>query len=488
MAKQDLGPLQSRSKVARPDIYIYNTMHRQKERFVPMKANRVKLYACGPTVYNLFHLGNARMLVTFDLFRNFLEFVGYEVNFVQNFTDIDDKVIRRAQDEGLSYKDIAERYIKEYYYDADRLGVRHATRQPRATETMDEILRLVQRLIDKGYCYVADDGVYYETRKFKDYGKLSHQPLEELVEGAGQRDTTREGKRHAEDFAVWKFAKPGEPAWASPWGEGRPGWHIECSAMNHKFLGDTIDIHCGGSDLIFPHHENEIAQSEAANGKPFANYWMHKGFINVDHVKMSKSKGNFFTVRELAKQFPYPVLRFFMLLGHYRSPINFSAELLESAGRGLERIETCRKNLRFRIEGAGENGGAAAAPGEALTRALGETETRFVAALADDLNTPDALAAIFDLVSAANAEMALEYAEIRALADALELLNRLMDVLGFAVPAADIVPEEIQKKADARLEAKRSRDYARADQLRQEIQAAGYRLEDTPQGSKITKV
>ena len=329
---------------------IFNTMTRYKEDFKPMVEGHVKMYACGPTVYNYFHLGNARPFVTFDVLRRYLEYKGYEVEFCQNFTDIDDKMIKRANEEGVTVKDIAERYIKEYYVDADGLNCKRPTYQPRATESIDAIIALVKTLMDKGYAYVIDgDGVYYDVTKFEGYGKLSHYKLEDLVAGGGERKASYEGKKNPGDFAIWKFKKEGEPFWPSPWGDGRPGWHIECSAMIKKHLGDTIDIHGGGQDLIFPHHENEIAQSEAANGCTFANYWVHNAFVNVDGEKMSKSLGNFFTIRDIVAHFPYQVIRFFILSGHYRMPINFSDELLRSAQNGLERITTCVKNLKFVI-------------------------------------------------------------------------------------------------------------------------------------------
>ncbi len=466
-------------------VQIFNTMSRQKEELRPLEPGKVKMYACGPTVYNLFHLGNARMLVTFDLFRCFLEYLGYEVTFVQNFTDIDDKVIRQANLEGISYKELAERYIQEYFYDADRLGVRRATVQPRATESMEEIIQLVQTLVDKGYCYVNSDGVYFETRKFDDYGKLSKQDLSSLVEDAAERVGKNEDKRHPEDFAVWKFAKPGEPAWESPWGAGRPGWHIECSAMNHKFLGDTIDIHCGGSDLIFPHHENEIAQSEAAHGCTFARYWMHNGFITVDKMKMSKSKGNFFTVRDLAQHFSYDSIRFFMLQGQYRNPINFSPELLEAAGRAYQRIKNCLQRLRAALEAGTDSASSAPqAETEALGNILEAFHERFVTAMCDDMNTPDALAAIYDLVAEANRYMDAGGQDSVLLGRVQTELLEKLGVLGFQPKFEDALPEEILALLDERLAAKKARDYARADAIRQQVLEAGYKIEDGPQGSR----
>lgn len=470
---------------ALPSIQIFNTMSRRKEEFVPLEPGKVKLYACGPTVYNLFHLGNARMLVTFDLFRCFLEAVGYEVTFVQNFTDIDDKVIRKANEEGCSFEEIADRYIQEYFYDADRLGVRRATLQPRATETMEDIIAMIQTLMDKGYCYVTEDGVYFEAKKFERYGQLSKQPLEDLMAEGGQRELFQEQKRHPADFAVWKFAKPGEPQWDTPWGAGRPGWHIECSAMNEKYLGKTIDIHCGGSDLVFPHHENEIAQSEAAHSCTFARYWMHNGFINVDNSKMSKSKGNFFTVRDLAKQFPYEVLRYFMLLGHYRSPINFSTDLLEAASRGYERIMTCAQNVRFHLQSMSEADQASTT--EENCFATAQWKDRFIEAMADDLNTPQALATIFDLVSELNQSLAQGGQSSAYFHSGLACLEELMGILGFRLMVEEEIPQSVLALVEARTQAKKERNFQEADRIRDELTKAGYKLEDTPQGTKVSR-
>ena len=474
---------------SKANMYIFNTLTREKELFKPIEAGKVKIYACGPTVYNFFHLGNARPFVTFDLLRRFFEYLGYEVTFVQNFTDIDDKVIAKANVEGVTFNEVAERYIKEYFVDAAGLGIHPATYHPRATETMGEIIAMVAALLEKGYCYAAEDGVYFEPRKFKDYGKLSHMPLEDLVAGAGERQAKSEQKRNSEDFAVWKFAKAGEPAWESPWGAGRPGWHIECSAMSEKYLGETIDIHCGGQDLIFPHHENEIAQSEAAHGRGFANYWMHNGFINVDNEKMAKSTGNFFTVRDLAARFPYEVLRFFMLTGHYRSPINFSDVLLEAAASALERIKTCLKNLDFALTVDTAIAGNESEALMKLRSANAAARDDFSRAMADDLNTPEALAVIFGLVYQANLVLAEgEAANSEVLSNTAALLRELMDVLGFDLSSADGIPAVVEEKVAARSAAKKARDFALADALRAEITALGYKVEDTAKGPQVSKI
>ena len=464
---------------------IFNTMTRYKEDFEPMVEGHVKMYACGPTVYNSFHLGNARPFVTFDVLRRYLEYKGYEVEFCQNFTDIDDKMIKRANEEGVTVKDIAERYIKEYYVDADGLNCKRPTYQPRATESIDAIIELVQSLMDKGYAYVIDgDGVYYDVTKFEGYGKLSHYKLEDLVAGGGERKASYEGKKNPGDFAIWKFKKEGEPFWPSPWGDGRPGWHIECSAMIKKHLGDTIDIHGGGQDLIFPHHENEIAQSEAANGCTFANYWVHNAFVNVDGEKMSKSLGNFFTIRDIVAHFPYQVIRFFILSGHYRMPINFSDELLRSAQNGLERITTCVKNLKFVI---GKNSGDGSGD-EALLEAVKKAGEEFVSCMDDDLNTADAITAIFNLVRDANTSVANANASDSALKVALDKLVELTDVLGIEAETEDPVPQEVMDLVQKRAEAKKAKDFALADSLRDQITSMGYSVKDTANGPQVEKL
>ena len=379
---------------------IFNTMTAKKEEFVPMDKNEVKIYACGPTVYNYIHIGNARPLCVFDVLRRYLEYRGYNVKFVQNFTDIDDKIIKRANEEGTTYDVISKKYIEEFWTDANGLNFKKATVHPKATENIDEIIKLISTLVEKGYAYQAENDVYFRTLKFKEYGKLSHQPIEDLESGA--RIAIGEIKEDPLDFALWKGAKPGEPYWDSPWGKGRPGWHIECSAMNRKYLGNTIDIHCGGKDLVFPHHENEIAQSECANGCTFANYWMHNGYINVDNVKMSKSLGNFKTVREIANVYGYEVIRYFLISSHYRSPINYSLDIIEQCKSALERLYTCRDSLDFAIKNAAEETKENDAE---LIAELDKRREQFITAMDDDLNTADGLAAIFELTKDINTKI-----------------------------------------------------------------------------------
>lgn len=468
---------------------VYNTQTRQKEELIPLEDNHFKVYVCGPTVYNYFHLGNARPFITYDTFRRYLEYRGNKVSYVQNFTDIDDKMIKRAAEEGITVRELADRFIAEYFKDADGLGIKRATVHPRATDCIDEMLDMINTLMGKGYAYVAEDGVYYDMSRFTGYGKLSHYNLDELEAGASDRVYSDNDKRNQMDFALWKFRKPDEPFWPSPWGDGRPGWHIECSAMVRKYLGETIDVHGGGQDLIFPHHENEIAQSEAANDKPFVRYWLHNGFINIDHEKMSKSSGNFFTVRDLVEKFDYVVLRFFMLSGHYRMPINFSTELLTAAANGWERITTCVENLDFV---------AASAPDKAededaqeaqqnLKAAMQQFQDEFVSAMDDDLNTADALAAVFEMVRAANSASAVVGVSASVLRQAAHKLREWLDVLGLDPNRGrETIPAEIMKKVEERVQAKKSRDFARADQIRQEVLDEGYQIADTPQGPKVT--
>ncbi len=466
-------------------------MTRTKEEFVPMEEGKVKMYACGPTVYNYFHLGNARPFVTFDTLRRYLEYRGYDVTFCQNFTDIDDKMINKANEEGTTVKEIADRYIAEYYKDADALGILRPTYQPRATETMDEIISLITDLMDKGYAYVIEgDGVYYDVPKFKEYGKLSHYNLEDLQAGGGERGASYEGKKNPADFALWKFKKEGEPFWDSPWGEGRPGWHIECSAMNRKYLGKTIDIHGGGQDLIFPHHENEIAQSEAANGCTFARYWMHNAFVNVDNEKMSKSLGNFFTVRDIVEKFPYEVIRFFILSGHYRMPINFSDELLKSAQNGLERIMTAVESSDFILGNA-----SGLAPDDAavkeLADATSEAKTSFIANMDDDMNTADAITSVYTLVRVLNTHLTAKDVSDKEIRAAADMICELMNVLGLDIRAMlkkdSGIPSEVMELVNQRVEAKKNKDFAKADALRDQVSAMGYQIKDTPQGPQVTK-
>ena len=380
---------------------IYNTLTRQKEEFVPIEPGKVRMYSCGPTVYNYFHIGNARPFIIFDTLRRYLEYRGFDVKFVQNFTDIDDKMINKANELGITVKELADEFIAEYFTDAQGLAIRAATVHPKATENIDAILSVIQTLVDKGYAYEAADGVYFDTHQYETYGKLSGQPMDELE--AGARIDVNDIKKHPADFALWKKKKEGEPAWPSPWGEGRPGWHIECSAMVNKYLGETIDIHSGGQDLIFPHHENEIAQSEAATGKPFAHYWMHNGYININNEKMSKSKGNFFTVRDVAKKYDYEVIRFFMLSAHYRSAINFSDELLAQSRTGLDRLYNCLYNLDFLASKAKKR--ELADEEKQMQEQLLQFKTQFNDAMDDDLNTADAIAVLFEMARFINSSV-----------------------------------------------------------------------------------
>ncbi len=464
---------------------IFNTLSRQKEEFRPIEEGKVKIYVCGPTVYNLIHIGNARPMIIFDTFRRFLEHMGYDVNYVSNFTDVDDKIIRQANEEGVDPHEISERYIAECKKDMQGMNVRPATTHPKATEEIDGMIGMISSLIDKGYAYVAEDGtVYYRTKHFKEYGKLSHKNLEDLEAGHGReiKVTGSEGKEDYLDFVLWKPKKEGEPFWPSPWCDGRPGWHIECSVMAKKYLGDTIDIHAGGEDLIFPHHENEIAQSEAANGVPFAHYWMHNGFLNINNEKMSKSLGNFFTVRDISEKYDLQILRFFMLTAHYRSPLNFSAELMEAAEAGYRRIATAFETLEFRIGKAGKE---EATPGEEgkIKEAKG-FEERFDEAMADDLNTADAISVIFELVKFVNTNSSEESsgAYLKALRDELLMLT---DILGLVFNSGEeLLDEEVEKLIEERNEARKRKDFARSDEIRDELKKAGILLEDTRSGVK----
>ncbi len=458
---------------------LYNTLTRRKEEFSELKPGVVTIYACGPTVYDYFHIGNARPFITFDVLRRYFEFCGKKVRFVQNFTDIDDKMIKRANAEHTTVKELGDRFIDEYYKDAGALGVGRATVHPRATECIADIIKMVQKLIDSGAAYEAGGDVFYRTASFKDYGKLSHYPIEQLESGA--RIEVNDKKESPLDFAVWKAAKEGEPSWESPWGRGRPGWHIECSAMANKYLGKTIDIHCGGVDLIFPHHENEIAQSEAANGCEFARFWLHNGHINVDSKKMSKSAGNFFTVRDAAGKYGYETIRFFMLSSHYRSPINYSAEVLESARAGLERLYTARDNMEF-LKKSAKRREIDGAEKEALA-GYDELTARFCDRMDDDLNTADALAVLFDFARKMNGE-ADRSAEFCAAV--LDKFGRLCGVLNILTGSHDAeVPEEVKAMVDARERARREKDYQKADALRDELAKMGVILEDTRDGVKI---
>ncbi len=464
---------------------VYNTLKRAKEEFVPSEEGVVKMYSCGPTVYNYFHIGNARPFIIFDTLRRYLEYSGYKVKFVQNFTDIDDKMINKANELNITVKELADRYIGEYFTDAKGLGIKEATVHPRATENIDAIIDIVKTLIDKGYAYNVDGDVYYSTKKFKEYGKLSHQPLEDLESGA--RIDINEDKNDPMDFALWKKQKEGEPAWESPWGMGRPGWHIECSAMANKYLGKTIDIHSGGQDLIFPHHENEIAQSEAANSCTFSNYWMHNGYINIDNKKMSKSLGNFFTVRDVAKDFDYEVIRFFMLSAHYRSPINFSKELMESAKAGLERVYNCLDNLEFLTENAKDK--PLSENEKDFIKKLDVLKKKYTDAMDGDLNTADAISVIFEIVSEVNKNITAESDSSKEAIDyAYGMIKELGGVLGlFEKEKKDGLSDETEKILAERKLARENKDWAKSDELRDKLKSMGYTVKDTPQGQQITK-
>ncbi len=456
---------------------IYDTLTRKKEKFVPIDKDNVKMYSCGPTVYDYFHIGNARPFIIFDTMRRYLEYIGYKVTFVQNFTDIDDKMIKRANEEGITVKELGDRFIAEYYKDAASIGVKKATVHPKATENIDAIIDIVKKLVDNGYAYAVDGNVYFSTKKFGEYGKLSKQPLEDLE--AGARIDVNEHKNDPMDFALWKAKKEGEPAWESPWGEGRPGWHIECSAMANKFLGETIDIHSGGQDLIFPHHENEIAQSECANGKPFANYWMHNGYININNQKMSKSLGNFFTVRDIREKYDGEVIRYFMLSAHYRNPINFSDTLMEQAKSAVERVYTCIDNLEFLLKKADEK-----SADEELVKKLSACEDKFKAAMDDDLNTADAIAAIFDIVYLANTEISKESGK-EAIKAALGKIRELGAVLGlFNKVKEKSLDAEVEELIAKRAEARANKDWATADAIRDKLKEMNIVLKDTPDGVK----
>ena len=466
-------------------MYIFNSMSRRKEEFKPIHEGKVGIYACGPTVYNYFHIGNARPFITFDVLRRQLEREGYEVTFVQNFTDIDDKMIRRANEEGITVKELADRFIAEYFKDAKALGIRPATVHPKATEHIPEIISLIERLIENGHAYATPGGdVYYRVSAFQGYGKLSGQNVEDREVGASERLDVETDKESPADFTLWKAQKPGEPAWDSPWGKGRPGWHIECSAMSMKYLGDTFDIHCGGKDLLFPHHENEIAQSEGATGHPYVHYWMHNGFINVDNQKMSKSLNNFFTVRDIARDFDLEAVRLFMLSAHYRSPINFSREQIEAANASLNRLYTARDHLRFTLEN-GEDRPLSEEENRFVQR-LAEYESRFDAAMDDDLNTADALGAIFEMVRDINVSLG-DGSSKEAARKAQASLKGVCDVLGLLSREEESLPEDIQKLVSEREEARRNRDWKRSDELRDRIRAAGFILEDTKQGQKVRR-
>ncbi len=466
---------------------IFNTLTRRKEEFVPIEPGKVKMYVCGPTVYNLIHIGNARPMIVFDTFRRYMEYRGYQVTYVSNFTDVDDKIIRKANEEGVDASEISERYIAECKKDMEAMNVRPASIHPQATREIGDMIQMVSALIDKGYAYSVEDGtVYYKTKAFAPYGKLSHKNIDDLEGGHRDIKVAGELKKDPLDFVLWKPKKEGEPYWESPWCQGRPGWHIECSCMSKRYLGDTIDIHAGGEDLIFPHHENEIAQSEAANGVEFAHYWMHNGFLNIDNRKMSKSLGNFFTVREICQKYSGQVLRFFMLSAHYRSPLNFSADLMEAAEASLDRILTAGENLRFLSQNAKTD-----RMSEEEKQILAGSDLyakKFKAAMDDDCNTADALAAIFELVKYINSNTTDQIS--RELADQLyERLDTLMDVCGLILEQKqDNLDAEISALIEERQQARKNRDFARADQIRDDLLARGILLEDTREGVKWHRV
>ena len=456
---------------------IYNSMTRKKEEFQPVHEGEVKIYACGPTVYNFIHIGNARPLIVFDTLRRYFEYRGNKVTFVQNFTDIDDKMIRAANEQGITVKELGEHFIAEYFKDAQALNVRPATVHPKATEHIGDIIHIISELIEKGHAYLAENGdVYYDVKSFEGYGKLSGQDLEDRE--AGARIEINDVKRDPMDFALWKAQKPGEPAWESPFGMGRPGWHIECSAMSQKILGDTLDIHGGGQDLKFPHHENEIAQSEGATGKPFANYWMHNGYINIDNKKMSKSLGNFRTVREITEQYAPIAVRLFMLSAQYRNPLNFSAELLEQAESGLKRIYNCVENLNYIISSQKK--------GKEQAAELDEFRQRFIAVMDDDLNTADAVSVIFELVREINT-LTSENEDAALAEQCLSILRELLDVLGLW-KEEDEIPEEILALAEQRAEARAQKNWALADEIRDTLKQKGYEIKDGADGMKINKI
>ena len=472
---------------------VFNTLSRQKEEFVPLKQGEVSMYVCGPTVYNLIHIGNARPMVVFDTARRYMEHKGYAVNYVSNFTDVDDKIIKKANEEGVDPSVISERYIAECKKDMEALNVKPATVHPKATEEIGGMIEMIRTLIDKGHAYVAQDGtVYFKTRSFKDYGKLSHKNLDDLR--SGERSLLVSGedqKQDPLDFVLWKPKKEGEPYWESPWCEGRPGWHIECSVMSRKDLGEEIDIHAGGEDLIFPHHENEIAQSEAANDKEFAKYWMHNAFLNINNRKMSKSAGNFFTVRDISEKYDLQVLRFFMLSAHYRSPLNFSADLMEAAKNGLDRIVSCVSNLNFLLDAAGDDGAQTRAVDNGMSKEeaalLKEAETyitKFDEAMDDDINTADAISAIFELVKFTNTNVSEQSGKafIQALKDEIVMLS---DICGLIVDKKEeILDTEIEALIQERQDARKAKNFARADEIRDTLAAQGIILEDTREGVK----
>ena len=463
---------------------IFNTLTRRKDEFVPIEEGKVRMYVCGPTVYNYIHIGNARPMIVFDTVRRYFEYKGYDVNYVSNFTDVDDKIIKKANEEGVDASVISERFIKEAQKDMADMNVKEANYHPKATEEIDGMIDMIQTLVDKGHAYLVDGTVYFRTRSFKDYGKLSKKNIDDLE--AGHREIKvngEEGKEDPLDFVLWKPKKEGEPSWPSPWGDGRPGWHIECSVMSKKYLGEQIDIHAGGEDLIFPHHENEIAQSEACNDKEFAHYWMHNGFLNINNVKMSKSLGNFFTVREIAEKYDLQVLRFFMLSAHYRSPLNFSAELMEASRNGLERILTAIDRLRT----LNLQGDTCTEEENEQIKSFDALVAKYEAAMEDDFNTADAISAIFEMVKAANIHVT-ENSTAAFRDQVLSEIIKLCDVLGIKTEKKEeLLDDEIQTLIDERQAARKAKNFARADEIRDELLAKGIILKDTREGVKWSR-
>ncbi|HBE9669783.1 TPA: cysteine--tRNA ligase [Clostridioides difficile] len=463
---------------------VYNTLTRTKEEFVPLEEGKVKMYVCGPTVYNYIHIGNARPFIIFDTLRRYLEYRGYDVTYVQNFTDVDDKIINRSYEEGISPEEVAAKYIKEYFVDCDGLGIKRATVHPQVTDNIQQIIEFIKELEDKGYAYAVNGDVYFDTNKFEGYGKLSGQKQEDLE--AGARIEVNDQKRHPMDFVLWKAKKEGEPGWDSPWGEGRPGWHIECSVMSKRYLGETIDIHAGGQDLTFPHHENEIAQSEARSGKTFSKYWMHNGYININDEKMSKSKGNFFTVRDISKLYDLEIVRFFMLSAHYRNPVNFSDEMLNQAKAGLERLYNTKEKLEFTLSNLVES--PLTEKEVELVKELDDFRQKFIDAMDDDVNTADAVSVIFELAKLINSNVdensSLEFAK-----KCLDEFNELTGVLNIVNKKKDtVLDKDIEELIQKRTDAKKNKEFQLADDIRQQLLDMGIVLEDTRQGVKWKRI
>lgn len=463
---------------------VYNTLNNKKEEFVTLEEGKVKMYVCGPTVYNFIHIGNARPFIIFDTFRRYLEYRGYDVTYVQNFTDVDDKIIKRSIEEGITPLEVADKYIKEYFIDCDGLGIKRADVHPRVTENIDQIIDFIKNLEDKGFAYESNGDVYYDVKKFEDYGKLSNQNQDDLE--AGARIEVNENKHNPMDFVLWKAKKEGEPGWESPWGEGRPGWHIECSVMSKRYLGETIDVHAGGLDLTFPHHENEIAQSEALSGKPFAKYWMHNGYINIDNEKMSKSKGNFFTVRDISKIYDLEVVRFFMLSAHYRNPVNFSDEMLNQAKAGLERLYNTKEKLTFTLSKAGDS--KLSDLEKELVSEIDKFRDKFIYAMDDDINTADGVSTIFELAKFINTHVD-ENSSKEFVETLLAMFNELTGVINIVYKdKEEVLDEEIEDLINKRTEAKKNKQFDLADQIRQDLLDKGIVLEDTRQGVKWKRV